>query len=178
MNLKWQPKSATARCASETQAFTFVEVLVSTALALFIFGALFYGISNGLSLLDMTRQNLRATQIIVSRMEGLRLCAWGNGTNQPSQIFNSNIMQTNFTDSFIPGGFGGGTNQGVIYYGVITVETNITLSPAATYATNMARVTITLNWTNAGYSSRVLPHTKSMSTYVARFGVQNYIYVR
>jgi hypothetical protein len=144
-------------------------------MALFIFAALFYGISNGISLLEMTRQNMRATQIIVSRMEGLRLCAWGNGTNQPSQVFNSDILPDTFIDRFYPVALNGNTNLGVTYYGAISVQTNLTLSPAASYSGNMALVTISLRWTNNGYGN-LLSHAKQMSTYVSKSGVQNYIY--
>jgi hypothetical protein len=145
---------------------------------LFIFAALFYGVSNGLTLLDITRQNMRATQIILSRMEGLRLCAWGNGTNQVSQVFDTSIVPTNFTDSFYPSGVNGVTNLGITYYGTMTIQTNIGLFPTASYSTSsMAKVTISLRWTNNGYGKARLGHSNSMSTYVSQNGIQNYIYI-
>jgi len=78
-------------------AFSLVEVMVAASIMAIIFAALFAGISSTFSLMDVTRENLRATQIMVSRLEGLRLCAWSN-----NQLFNTSVVPTNFTDSFYP----------------------------------------------------------------------------
>jgi hypothetical protein len=175
MQFNHQPAGGSKRF-QRVRAFSFVEVLIASGMGLFIFAALFYGIANGLTLLDVTRQNLRATQIVLSRMEGLRLCAWGNGTNQPSQVFNTTIIPTTFTDYFYPVGLNGVTNLGVAFYGTMVVQSNITLKPSASYSSNMAMVTISLRWTNSGYGNHQLAHSQSMSTYVSQSGIQNYIY--
>jgi|SRR5712671_6034948 len=153
------------------RAFSFVEVLIASAIGLFIFASLFYGVANGLTLLDITRQNMRATEILLSRMEGVRLCAW-----DPAQLFSTSIIPATFTNSFYPVGVGGSTNLGVTYYGTMTVTTNITLTPTASYSANMAKVTITLVWTNNGYGRGALAHSASMNTYVSRNGLQNYVF--
>ena len=103
MQFKQQPAGG-SRQSRATRAYSFVEVLIASGMALFIFAALFYGVANGLTLLDVTRQNMRATQIALSRLEGVRLCAWGNGTNQPTQIFNTSIVPATFVDYFYPVG--------------------------------------------------------------------------
>jgi hypothetical protein len=153
-----------------------VEALVAAAIGAVIFTALYLGISNSFSLLNVARANLRATQIMVSRLEGLRLCAWGNGTNQMSQLLDTNIIPLTFTDYFYPQGMNDDTNNhGAIYHGTMTVETNITLNPPASYSAQMARVTVTLTWED-GVAGRTVTHTRSMSTYVAQFGEQNYVF--
>ena len=158
-----------------TRAFTIVEALVAAVIGAVIFTALYAGISNSLSMLNSTRANLRATQIMVSRLEGLRLCAWGTGTNL-TQLFNNTIVPTNFTDYFYPQGLYGQSNFfGTTYAGTMTITTNITLSPSAGYQVNMARVTVSITWTD-GISGRLLSHTRSMSTYVSQYGEQNYIW--
>jgi prepilin-type N-terminal cleavage/methylation domain-containing protein len=157
------------------QGFTLVEALVSAAIGAVIFTALYAGISNSFSLLNVARANLRATQIMVSRLEGLRLCAWGT-TNQMSQLFNTNIIPPTFTDYFYPQGMHGDTNcHGAIYQGTMTIETNITLDPPASYSPGMARVTVTLTWTD-GIAGQPVTHTRKMSTFVAQFGEQNYVF--
>jgi hypothetical protein len=167
---------ARKRIKAGTQAFTLVEALVSAAIGAVIFTTLYAGISNSFSLLNTARANLRATQIMVSRLEGLRLCAWGNGTNQVSQLFNTNVIPTSFTDYFYPQGLHGDTNNhGAVYQGTMIVETNLTLDPPASYSPGMARVTVTLTWSD-GISGRLVTHTRKMSTYVAQFGEQNYVF--
>jgi prepilin-type N-terminal cleavage/methylation domain-containing protein len=154
-------------------AFTLLEVMVGAVIAAIILAAIFAGISNSFAMITLSREDMRATQIIVSRMEGLHLEAWGNGTNQPSQLFNPTITPTNFTDYFYPDTSGGQTNRGVAYTGTLTLTTNVTLTPTTTYANAMALVTITVQWRD---SSRNNQHNRSMTTYIAQNGMQNYIY--
>jgi hypothetical protein len=164
------------RIKAGTRAFTLVEALVAGAIGAVIFTSLYAGISNSFTLLNTTRANLRATQIMVSRLEGLRLCAWGNGTNQASQLFDTQIIASTFTDYFYPEGLFDQTNSlGTAYSGTMTIQTNIALSPPASYSSNMALVTVTVTWTD-GVVGRSIAHTRSLSTYVAQFGEQNYIY--
>src|SRR5690349_13828398 len=99
--------SASRRKKSAVQAFTLVEVLVAAVIGAIMFTTLYAGISNSFTILNTSRANLRATQIMLSRMEGARLCAWGNGTNQVSQLFDTNIISPNFTDYFYPQGMNG-----------------------------------------------------------------------
>jgi hypothetical protein len=167
---------ASKRIKAGAQAFTLVEALIAAAIGAVIFMTLYAGISNSFSLLNVARANLRATQIMVSRLEGLRLCAWGNGTNQLSQLFNTNIVPTRFTDYFYPQGISGNTNNhGATYTGIMKVEPNAALDPPASYSNQMARVTVTVTWTD-GIAGQAITHTRSMSTYVAQNGEQNYIF--
>jgi type II secretory pathway pseudopilin PulG len=156
--------------AASEAALSLVELLMAVFVMSVIFLALFAGISVSFNLLQMARENLRATQVIVSRMEGLRLVAWGS-----DQLFNTNIVPTTFTDSFYPPGFGSTNDDGTIYHGTMTITTNPVLSPAASYSSNLAMVTVTVTWTNGGYGM-INSHTRSMTTYVAKYGMQNYVY--
>jgi hypothetical protein len=54
-----------------------VEVLKAAAVGAIIFTAPYADISNNFRLLNTSRANLRATQIMISRLEGLRLCGFG-----------------------------------------------------------------------------------------------------
>lgn len=171
--------------AATQRAFTIIELLISAAIAAIILAAVFATVSSSFGILTVTRQNLRATQIIVSRLEGLRLEAWDQ-TNQLSQLFNTGYLPTNFVEYFYPLGLNGSTNEGIAYYGTMSVSqlTNQTLQTRVfgatipSYATNMALVTVTLSWTNSatGMSAQGSVHTRSMNTLVSEFGIQNYVY--
>ena len=151
-------------------AFSLLEVLIAAVVISIIYAALFTGINSTFALLQTTRENLRATQIIVSRMEGLRLCAWSS-----SQLFSTNVVPARFSDTFYPLGLNSTTNNSTVYFGTMTITPGPTVSPAASYGTNLALVTVTVTWTNGG-SGKPTAHTRSMSTYVAKYGMQNYIY--
>jgi prepilin-type N-terminal cleavage/methylation domain-containing protein len=161
--------------------FTLVEVLTSAAIAAVIFTAVFASVSVSFGLLTTTRQNLRATQIMVSRLEGLRLEAWDT-TNGLSQLFNTGYVPTNFTESFYPLGLNGTTNDGISYYGSMSISNMgsgwFLGGTAPSYAAQVALVTVTLNWTNSarGINAIGKTHTRSMSTVVAQYGLQNYIF--
>ena len=164
------------------RAFTLVEVLVAVAISALVFTAMYAGISNCYGIMQTSRGSLRATQIMVSELEGIRLCTWGNGTNVASQLFNQNIVPTAFTNYFYPLGLNGTTNLGNPYYGTINVTqlTNSTQQSTVfgatipSYATNMALVTVTLQWTD-GLRGKHVIHTRHMSTLVAQYGIQNYV---
>lgn len=141
---------------------------------------MYQGISNCYSLLQTSRANLRATQIMVSELEGVRLCAWGTGTNL-SQLFNTSIVPSTFTNYFYPLGLNGSTNLGIPYYGTLSVvpltnaaqEASV-FGTAPTYATNMALITVSVTWTN-GLNGKGVIHTRHMTTFAAEYGIQNYV---
>lgn len=173
--------------AGRNNAFTLVEVLVAAAVGAIIFASLYRGISNSYGLLQTSRLNLRATQIMVSELEGLRLCAWGvtnvnTGTNV-SQLFNANIVPTTFTNYFYPLGLNGTSNLGTVYYGSLgitpmsnpaSVSSSKLGGSVPAYVTNMAEVTVTVTWTD-GLNGHTTTHTRHMSSYVAKYGIQNYV---
>lgn len=152
-------------------AFTVVEVVAAVLIAAIAFAAILTAISNGTLVLQNTRENLRATQILQSRIEGMRLIAWGTSSNQ---LFNATYFPTSFSDTFYPLGLSGTTNKGITYYGTITFQ-NPGTNMNTTYQDRMRLVTVTLNWTN-NTSGKKIPHTRSISTYVAQYGLQNYVY--
>jgi len=79
------------------------------------------------------------------------------------------MIPATFTNYYYPLA-ASGESKGIIYNGSMVI-TNATLSPSATYSTNMRIVTVSINWT----SGKVL-RTRSMSTYVSKNGIQNYVF--
>jgi hypothetical protein len=110
----------------------------------------------------VARQNLRATQIALEKMEITRMYSW-------EQVNSNGFVPLNFTAPYFPT-FGGtaNTNGGLTYYGTMTIA-NTTVNPA--YDVDMRKMTVTLNWTNKN-----VPQNLQMSTYISQYGMQRYIY--
>jgi prepilin-type N-terminal cleavage/methylation domain-containing protein len=151
-----QPTPGTRR----TGAFTLVEVLVSVVVLAVIATAFYSGLSSGFSVVQTTREDLRATQILMQKVEALRLCTWEQLTN------------VSFQELYDPVS----TNKnGATYFGTIVTNSASAIPNSSSYQSNVCLVTVTLSWTN--YSGRrLLPHTRQMQTQVARYGMQNYIW--
>jgi hypothetical protein len=147
-------------------AFTFPEVLISTGITLVVFGTIFGSMFTGLAITQITRENLRATQIMVDKLEGVRLYNW-------SQINDTNFLVGSFTNAFYETnsvGSSTATGTGTIYTGLVSV---LNVPFTNSYSTNLKQITVTLGW-----ASGSLNHTRSMQTYVGQAGMQNYVYSR
>ena len=142
-------------------AFTLAEVVVAVFVLGTIGGGFCLALSSGFSVLQNTREDLRATQILMQKIEAVRLCTW------------SQLANVSFQEKYDP--LSTSTNQGVAYYGTVTVEPAGAIPNTVSYAPNMALVTVNLNWTNYNRST-VIPHFRQMQTQVARYGLQNYIW--
>ena len=122
--------------------------------------ALLSGVSSGLLTMQMARENVRATQIMVEKTETLRLYSW-------DQITTTNFMQTSFTERYDPIA----TNNnaaGTTYTGTVTIAS---VAMTTAYSDEMKQVTVSLNWTTGRIN-----RNRSFTTFVARNGLQNYIY--
>src|SRR6266481_414088 len=76
-------------------AYTLVEVIVCVALIIILFVSLYGGMSSGFAVTQTSRENLRATQIMLEYMEGIRLYNW-------DQLTSSNWIPTSFTNYYYP----------------------------------------------------------------------------
>jgi hypothetical protein len=151
------------KSARYNSAFSLVEIAVCVGIMSVIFVSLYGGIASGFGLVNLARENLRANQIIIEKMETIRLYNW-------DQINSNGFIPPTFTAQFFPPA-STSTNSagaGLTYYGILTL-TNAPVSAA--YATNMLMVTVSLTWTNGN-----LPRTRELQTLVSKNGMQNYIY--
>lgn len=131
--------------------------MLAVGIVSIMFVSLYTGITTGFGIINTARENLRATQILLEKMETVRLYSW-------DQINTSGFIPPSFTAPFYPGY----TNQGVTYYGTLSV-TNVTFSEA--YSGDMRQVVLKVQWT----SGEVL-RKREMRSYISRHGLQNYIY--
>ena len=148
-------------------AFTLAEVMVAVALVLVLFLSLYAGISSGFVVTQVARENLRATQIMLERMEGLRLYNW-------NQVVYSNMIPNTFTDYFYPLA-AQGESKGIAYSGTLVI-TNVNFTNAVSYSNEMRLVTVTVTWQTSNGHTNKITHKRSVQTYVGRSGIQNYVY--
>ncbi len=139
--------------------------MCSMVIASIAIAALFSAFSNGYAILRLTRDDLRATQILTQKTEAIRLLTWKELSNCP----------TSFQDYFYPPGLTNGT-QGTTFYETITPfgdPTNIPTS--ASYRANIHLITINVAWTNI-INQKAVPHLRQTQTMLANDGMQTYIY--
>jgi type II secretory pathway pseudopilin PulG len=141
-----------------------IEVVVTMLAVSIMLVSLHAGFYSGFAVMQETREDLRATQILMQQLEALRLCSWGQLSNCP----------ITFTEYYDPYGTTNSTG-GTAYSGQIQVSSPDSVPTEALYRTNMYLVTVTVNWTNysGGKSS---PRNRQMQTHAALCGLQNYIW--
>ena len=135
------------------------EVLVGVAIVGVMFVALYSGFSAGFAVVQIARENLRATQILQEKAETIRLYTW-------EQIETSGFVPLTFTEPFYAGK--SADESGIQYTGKVSIATS-TISES--YKADLKLVTMQVNWTSAG-----VQRTREMQTFVSRYGLQNYIY--
>ena len=141
-----------------------MEVLVSVSVVSVVFVALYSGLSMCVGFVQLARENLRASQILQEKMETIRLYNW-------DQINKAGFIPTTFTAPFYTTNTGSSSyNDGNFNYsGTLTISAGPFTTE--TYKDDIKQVAVTVNWTSGRVS-----RTRSVSTFVARYGLQNYIY--
>ena len=137
------------------QGYTFIEIMVAGALLGFMVFSVYTAFSFGFATIALSQENLRADQILVQKLETLRVYDWGK--------LNSGYIPSSFTNSFSTNG---GVAQGATYTGTVSV-TPVPLTES--YSNTLRQVTVTIGWTSGG-----IPRTRSMSTLVSQYGIQTF----
>ncbi len=149
--------------------YTFAEVLMAMGILGFVAASLYGAYAAGFCLIQSTRENLRATQIMTQKMEAIRLFTWDQVCNT------NNYLKPIFVERYDPLGVGnncgGPQYTGYLSAAIPTVDD----LPGATYQDNLRTLTVTVYWTNYN-SSKPVVHRREMQTRVARNGMQNYIW--
>jgi prepilin-type N-terminal cleavage/methylation domain-containing protein len=145
--------------SSAQAGFSLVEVTIGMGVIGTAAMALFSGFTSGFFTMQLARENLRATQVLLEKTETLRLYSW-------DQINTPGFIPPNFSCYYDPND----TNDvnGIIYSGTMQI-TNCPVS--SSYSDDMRMAVITLNW-----HTGALPRTRTFTTYIARNGLQTYIY--
>jgi prepilin-type N-terminal cleavage/methylation domain-containing protein len=150
-------------------AYTLVEVIVAVLILAVMLISLYGGFSSGFAVVKLARENLRATQIMMQKMETVRLLKW-------TQLLDTNnFLQPAFQDYYDPSATNANA-YGATYRGFVSTNAATGISPD--YAANMRAVTVTIYWTNypRGITNTPIVRLRQMQTLVAKYGMQNYVY--
>ena len=141
--------------SSLSAAFALPEALFGMVIVGVVFAALYSGMTYGFELVKLSREELRASQILQERFETIRLCNWDqlNSNNFVSATFRAPLYQ-GLTNSW--------------YSGTVTIAPPPITQP---YSNDLRVITVQLTWTNG-----VRRCTRNMSSMIARYGLQDYVY--
>lgn len=149
------------RCSRKKNRGT---TLVDVVMAIFVFAvtsvSLMGSYTYGFFVMRLVRENQRATQIMLEKIETIRLYSW-------DQVLTPGFVPTTFEDVYDPQAPAGA--QGTLYTGTVSVNP---CPYATTYAADMRRLDVTITWTTL----QNLTRTRSFSTFIAKDGLQNYVY--
>src|SRR4051795_12092838 len=139
------------RCGKRKAGGTsMVDVVVAVAIIAITCIGLVGSLSYGFFTMGMTRENQRATQILLETVETIRLYNW-------DQVNSNGFIPSTFTGVYDPQAPVG--QQGLTFYG--TIATN-SANIGATINSNLMVMTVVLNWTNR------VPHHRTNVTYIAK----------
>jgi hypothetical protein len=135
-----------------------VEVTVGMGVLGAVVGAMLSGITTGTFTMRMARENLRATQIMLEKVETIRLYSW-------QQITTAGFIPATFQATYDPQGT---PSVGLTYQGTMTIND----APiSSSYSNDMKVVTVHLSWQTGS-----LQRDREFTSYIARNGLQDYIY--
>lgn len=140
---------------------TLVETLVAAAFLGISVISLYAGFFSGFQVTHMSRENMRATQILLKKIETVRLCSWEQLSNFPASF-----QETFDTRALMNG------SRDLVYYGTVNFAAADAVGDAS-YKSDMLLVTVTLAWTNLNGRTPMV-HQQQMQTHVSRYGSQNY----
>ena len=141
---------------------TLVEVVIAIALLALVASGVLGSFKYSFFEMGIVRENQRATQIVLAKLETLRLYNW-------DQVRSNGFMPTTFSEVYDPQSASG--NQGVTYTGFVSVSNMPATFSSKSYYTNMRACTVVVTWQTGSLS-----HRRSVTTYIARDGIQNYVY--
>jgi prepilin-type N-terminal cleavage/methylation domain-containing protein len=136
-------------------AFSLLEVIFAVAIVGVLVITLYGALAGSVTLVKSCQENERATQILSEKMDTIRLYNWTQMTN--------GFVPTNFVAGIDPLAAGSPA-----YYTGRIVIAHAPLTES--YRSNILQVTVSVNWVS---DSR--PQSRSMSTFVAKYGLQSYI---
>ena len=146
------------------KAFFLVEATIGMALLGLVFMAMYTGLVSTTFSVQLSRENLRATQIMAEKLDTLRLYGWKKIVEDPY------YLQGGFTVPVYPDDPSTPVNDATprVFNGEILVE-NAPITEV--YATDLRMITVKLIW-----STGKLKRTRTMSTLVSKYGLYKYVY--
>ena len=147
----WESRGSGAVATKGQPGYTLIEVIVAMWLLLVVVVSLFGAFSFGFSTIRISLEDVRASQILLQKLETLRVYDW-------SQITNG-YFPTSFSVDY-------STNGGVTYDGAIAIEP---VPMAESYSNTLRQVTVSLSWVSTG-----VPRHRVATTLVSQSGIHTY----
>ena len=144
--------------------FTLVEAIVATCIAAIVLPGLYASLAAGFAMIKAAREDQRATQVILQRMEAIRLSPY-------TSLQDPAAYPASATEYYSQSGKTNG-NGGAVYtvtYAWAPVSSLGGLMPPA-YRSNVLAVTVAASWKSGN-----VQRSRSMQTYVARYGIRRYV---
>lgn len=150
-----------ARAKKASFGFTLVETLAAIVIAATVLSTHYLGITAGFAIVTVTREDLRASQIMLKTMEAVRLSSF-------SQLTDPTKYPPSFTEYYCEKYKTNGQG-GVLYTVTYTAASSPSVLPPS-YRGNVLKVTVGVSWVSGNVT-----RSRSMDTFVSRHGVQSYI---
>src|SRR5688500_14528659 len=122
------------RIRQKLAGFSIIEATIGMGIVGTTIATLFSGFTSGFFTMQMARENLRATQIMLERVETIRLYSW-------DQVTTAGYITPTFTAPYDPEAAEG--QQGLVYTGSIQI---VPCDVPSSYAADMRKVIVQLNW--------------------------------
>src|SRR5215831_2494122 len=140
-------------------AFTLTETMAAMVLGMLMLTALYASLTFGFSTVKLSREDLRATQVLLKQIELLRITSFTNIHNFTTQDYYDPINSN--------------ANGGAVYNVTVACAAPSTADMPAQpvhYTNKMLKITATATWTNAH-----ILRSRTIQTYVATNGIQPYV---
>jgi prepilin-type N-terminal cleavage/methylation domain-containing protein len=171
-------KSASSRASG----FSLVENIIGMVVIGIMVVALYAALTSGFNVEKLNREDLRATQLLIEKMDQLRVISW-------DQLLDPTIVPRTFQATFNPdetvalrtrphdmpsastnGLAKKASGASIVYSGSLSITDPV--NDTVGYTNEIKVVTVSLDWKSA--TGR--PRSRSFTTYIARYGMQNYRY--
>jgi len=156
--MQFNRSGAGSRSDSE-RGHNIPEVMVAVGVLGIMLVSLYAGFTSGFAVLRVARENLRATQILEEKMEVIRLIKWDDVA--------PGFIPTSFSAPF--DATSPTSASGAFAYEGTVLVTNTPVS--GSYADKLRMIQIDLTWQSGNVTRK-----RQMTTYVSKYGLQNYIY--
>jgi Tfp pilus assembly protein PilV len=137
--------------------FSVIEAMVGFLILGITISALFGGFSFGFNSIKLSQEEVRADQILVQKLESIRVYNWTNIT--------STYILPNFTAYYSTSN----AVHGVTYNGSMSVTPFVPSATPESYSSTLRQVTATVSWFSEGMN-----HTRTMMTLVSSNGIATY----
>jgi hypothetical protein len=130
-----------------------VESLIAGGILAFAVVSLYAGFSFGFSALKVSQEDVRADQILVEKLETLRVYDWSK--------IDASFIPTSFTNTY--SGASTPTGGETVYTGTLSI---VPAPITESYNNTLRQITVALSWDSGGTT-----HNRSMTTLVSQNGI-------